>query len=136
MTRKEMDECRHLPIEIKSIEAAMKSPRVQDVIVFYKDYRTGKGIPKVKREHDGGEEDLKKLTKSLEAYNKKLTKRLREAEEFIQTIDDPEIRTIFRLYYIAGMSQEQIGAKLHCVQSRISQIINQFWFMQMANKSR
>ena len=136
MTRKEMDECRYLPIEIKSIEAAMKSPRVKDVAVFYKDYRTGKGIPKTKIENDGGEEDLRILKANLKACKERLAKRLREAEEFIQSIDESEIRTIFRMYYIAGMSQEQIGAELHCVQSRISQIINQFWFMQMTNKSR
>ncbi len=136
MTRKEMDECRRLPAEIKSIEAAMRSPRVQDVIVFYKDYRTGKGIPKARREHDGGEEDLRILKDNLESCNERLARRLREAAEFIQTIDDPEIRTIFRMYYIAGMSQEQIGEELHCVQSRISQIINQFWVMHMSDKSR
>ena len=135
MTRKEMDECRYLPAEIKSIEVAMRSPRVRDVIVFYKDYRTGKGIPKARREHDGGEEDLRILKENLKACNERLAKRLREAEEFIQSIDDPEIRTIFRMYYIAGMSQERIGEELHCVQSRISQIINQFWFMQLS-KSR
>lgn len=136
MTRKEMDECRFLPLEIKSIESAMKSPRVTDVVVFYKDYRTGKGIPKAKREHDGGEEDLKILKGNLKACNRRLAKQLRKAEEFIQTVDDPETRAILRMYYIAGMTQEQIGEELHCGQSRVSQIINSFWLMQLSKSNR
>lgn len=130
MTRQDMDECRFLPQEINSIKSAMKSPRVKDVAVFYKDYRTGKGIPKTKIENDGGEEDLKILRANLKACNRRLAKQLKEAEQFIQEIENAEVRTIFRMYYLAGMTQEQIGEALHCGQSRISQIINAFWFTE------
>ena len=127
MTRQEMEECRHLPLEIKSIQSAMKSPRVKDVAIFYKDYRTGYPVPKTRIENDGGEEDLKILKANLKACNRRLAKQLANAEKFIEKIEHPEVRAIFRMYYIAGMTQEDIGEELHCGQSRISQIINAFW---------
>ena len=130
MNRQEMDECRFLPQEIKSIQTAMKSPRVKDVAVFYKDYRTGRGIPKTRIEKDGGEEDLKILRANLKACNRRLAKKLSEAEKFIEKIENAEVRAIFRMYYITGMTQEQIGIELHCGQSRVSQIINAFWFTE------
>ena len=136
MTRKEMEECRYLPQEIKSIKSAMKSPRVTDVVVFYKDYRTGRPIPKAKQETDSGEDDLRILKGNLKACNRRLAKQLKKAEEFIETIDNPEMRTILRMYYIAGMTQEQIGEELHCGQSRISQMINSFWLAHLSKSNR
>ena len=127
-----MEQCRSLPIEIKSIESAMKHPRSTTVAVFYKDYRTGKGIPKTKQESDSGEEDLRILRGNLRICKRKLAKQLVKAEKFIESIENSEVRTIFRMYYITGMSQEEIGAELHYSQSRVSQIINAFWLSHIA----
>lgn len=117
--------------EIKSIESAMRSPHVQDVVVFYKDYRTGYPVPKVKQENDGGENDLKILRSNLRACKDKLTERLIAAEEYIESIEDGRTRTVFRYYYITGMSQEKIAGEMYCDQSRISQIINAYWMEQL-----
>lgn len=117
--------------EIKSIESAMRSPHVQDVVVFYKDYRTGYPVPKVKQENDGGENDLKILRSNLRACKDKLTERLIAAEEYIESIEDGRTRTVFRHYYITGMSQEKIAGEMYCDQSRISQIINAYWMEQL-----
>lgn len=136
MTRKEMEECRNLPLEIKSIKSALKSPRVKEVAIFYKDYRTGYPVPKTRIENDGGEEDLKTLRANLEACNRRLAKQLKRAEEFIQTIESSEVRSIFRMYYLSGMTQEDIGEELHCDQSRISKIINAFWFEELSKRNR
>ena len=65
MTRKEMEQCRSLRYEIASIESAMRSPRSTIVAVFYKDYRTGRGVPKSRQEVDNGEEDLRILRGNL-----------------------------------------------------------------------
>ena len=132
MTRKEMEQCRSLPIEIKAIEASMKSPKSNYVVVFYKDYRTGKGIPKAKQERDGGEEDLK----IIKAYHKrtvaKLKRKLAAAEKFIASIEDSEIRTILRMYYINGNSQQEIGDAMRYSQAAISSKLNAFWLTHQA----
>ena len=121
-------------MEIKSIEDAMRSPRSTVVAVFYKDYRTGKGIPKSRQEIDNGEEDLKILKANLALCKRRLAKRLKQAEEFIETIDMVEVRTILRMYYITGMNQDEIAEDLDLTQSRISQIINAFWMERMIQK--
>lgn len=131
MTRKDMEQCISLRHEIKAIEASMRSPRSSYVVVFYKDYRTGKGIPKAKQEVDNGEEEIR----LLKAYHRKLVRKLKRklaaVEDFIASVDDSEMRTILRMYYINGNTQKEIGEELHYTAQRISQKINEFWFGQM-----
>lgn len=136
MTRQEMEQCRSLRQEIKSIENAMRSPRSTIVAVFYKDYRTGKGIPKSRQECDNGEEDLRILRGNLKICKRKLAKRLAEAETFIEAIESSEIRTIFRMYYLTDMSQEEIGDEIHYSQGRVSQIINAYWMAELTKTNK
>lgn len=130
MTRKDMEQCLSLREEIKAIEASMSSPKSSYVAVFFKDYRTGKGIPKSRQELDGGEEHLRILRGSLKACRKKLLKRLEEAEAFIEDIDDSQMRTILRSYYINGDSQAEIGRALNYSQTAISGKLRAFWLEQ------
>lgn len=132
MTRKEMEQCRSLRQEIKAIEASMRSPKSTYVSVFYKDYRSGKGIPKSKQEIDNGEEELRILKGSLRARKRKLLKRLKTAEAFIEEVEDSEMRTILRMYYINDDSQKDIGEALNYTQARVSQKLNSFWLAETA----
>lgn len=127
MTRKEMEQCISLRYEIKAIEDSMKSPKSTYVVVFYKDYRTGRGIPKAKQEVDNGESEMKALRKRLLSRRRRLMKKLQAAESFIDTIDDSEMRTILRMYYINGDSQKDIGESMHYTQTAISAKIRAFW---------
>ncbi len=136
MTKKEMEQCRSLPKEIASIESAMKHPKSTVVVVFYKDYRTGRGIPKTKAEEDGGDEEIRILKKQLQAYRRKLAKQLVRAEKFIESVENSELRTILRMYYITGMSQEKIGEEMYYSQGRVSQILNEFWLSQGTKANR
>lgn len=130
MTRRELEQCISLRQEIESIEQAMRSPKSTSVVVFYKDYRTGKGIPKAKRETDNGEEDLRIMKANMKACKKQLARRLRQTEKFIEELEDPEMRTIFRKRYIEGVTQKEIAKELHYTPARISQKINSFWLGQ------
>lgn len=131
MTRQEMEQCKSLRQEIKSIEEAMKSPKSTLVNVFYKDYRTGVGIPKSKMEWDSGEDNIRILEGNLKGCKRKLLRQLNKAEKFIETVENSETRTILRKYYITGMSQEEIADDMHYTQGRISQILNAFWMSQI-----
>lgn len=133
MTEKEMKQCISLREEIKAIEKSMKSPKSSYVAVFYKDYRTGKGVPKSRQELDDGEEYLRIQRGQLKACMRKLRKRLAEAEAFINDIDDSQMRTILRSYYINGESQEEIGEALNYTQATISTKLKVFWLGQRTN---
>lgn len=46
-----------------------------------------------------------------------------EVEKYIQKIDDPEVRTIFRMYFIDGEKQKDIAIALNLERSTISKKI-------------
>lgn len=130
MTRKEMEQIASLQAEIRSIEASMRSPKSTYVSVFYKDYRTGKGIPKSKQELDDGESELKILRAELNRQRRKLLGKIKKAEDFIKSVDSSEMRTILRSYYINGQNQKEIGEELHYSQTAISTKLRMFWLTQ------
>ena len=103
---------------------------LESEIMCYKDYRTGKGINKVSFEDDGGTEELRELKRKLNARKNKLRRRLKEAEEFIGGIKSSQMRTILRMYYINGNTQQEIGDELHYAQSVISSKLKMFWAEQ------
>lgn len=125
-----MEQCRSLRYEIASIETAMRSPRSTIVAVFYKDYRTGKGVPKSRQEVDHGEEELRILKGSLSICKRKLAKRLLQAEKFIEGVEDTEMRTILRMYYLNNASQKEISDMMHYSQTAISTKLSVFWISQ------
>ena len=125
-----MEQCRSLRYVIASIESAMRSPRSTVVAVFYKDYRTGKGVPKSRQEVDHGEEELRILKGSLSICKRKLAKRLLQAEKFIEGVEDTEMRTILRMYYLNNASQKEIGDMMHYSQTAISTKLSVFWISQ------
>lgn len=132
MTRKEMEQLKSIPDEIKAMEQSLKNPRMEYVNVYYKDYRTGKGIPKSRSEYDYDHQEWNRLKRRLRRKIVKLGKLLIEAEAFISSVDDSRMRTILRMYYINGNTQEDIGRELHYTSARISQLINEFWTQQEA----
>lgn len=127
MTKKEMEQLKRIPDEIKSIEQSLKNPRMEYVNVYYKDYRTGKGIPKSRTEYDYDHQEWNKLKKKLRRKIKTLGRLVIRAEEFISGIEDSEMRTILRRYYINGDTQDDIGKELHYDRSTISKKIERFW---------
>lgn len=134
MTREEMRQIMFYVHEIKAIEKSLESPKAAYVNVFYKDYRTGYGIAKSRCELDEGQEQIRILTGSLKAYKRKLAAAIVKAEKFIESIEDSEMRTILRMYYMNGSTQEEIGEELNYTSARISQKIIQFWKSQGESK--
>ena len=127
MTRNEMEQCISLRAEIKAIEESMKSPKSTYVTVFYKDYRTGKGIPKSLEGLDNGEEQLRELKAYHRNRCRKLLRRLKQAEKFIEGIEDSEMRTILRMYYRDGKKYKEIGAELGYTVDGIRSRLQRFW---------
>ena len=127
MTRAEMEQLKSIPDEIEAIEQSLKNPRMEYVNVYYKDYRTGKGIPKSRTEYDYDHLEWNKLKKKLRSKIKMLRRLVIQAENFFSGIEDSEMRTILRRYYINGDTQDEIGAALHYDRSTISKKIERFW---------
>lgn len=55
-----------------------------------------------------------------------LTAECEEVEKWIEDISDSLTRRIFRMYFVDGMVQTQIGKKVHLYRSRVSRKIDDF----------
>lgn len=135
MTKAEMEQIKTIPSEIDAIKDTLNNPKMEYVNVYYKDYRTGKGIPKSRSEYDYDHMEWNKLKKKLRRKIKILGRLVVKAEKFIETIDDAEMRTILRQYYINGRTQEAIGKQLGYDDSTISKKLDAFW-RELSNNSR
>ena len=135
MTRAEMEQIKTIPCEIDAIKDTLNNPRIEYVNVYYKDYRTGKGIPKSRSEYDYDHMEWNKLKRKLKRKIERLGRLVVKAEKFIETIDDAEMRTILRQYYINGRTQEAIGKQLGYDDSTISKKLDAFW-RELSNNSR
>ncbi len=74
--------------------------------------------------------DWGKVDRTEERYKKRidmLTKECEEVEEFVESIPDSLARRIFRMYYIDGLSQQDIGKAVHLDRSRVSRKLGEFF---------
>lgn len=115
-----LSKIRKLKKEIMGLRYSIDNAKPELQADFYKDYRTGKGIPKSvvgfvfdEREIHAREQKIKLRLKQLESV-------IKNAEEEIDSVEDPELRSILRLYYIEGETQENIGKILHIERSSVS----------------
>lgn len=135
MTKAEMEQIKTIPSEIDAIKDTLNNPKMEYVNVYYKDYRTGKGIPKSRSEYDYDHKEWNKLKRKLRRKIEILGRLVVKAEKFIETIEDAEMRTILRQYYINGRTQEAIGKQLGYDDSTISKKLDAFW-RELSNNSR
>ena len=126
-----MEELISIKQEINAIEMSLCAPKSTYTFVFYKDYKTGYPIPKIEMGYDDGSICKDQLIKKLIATKKKLQAKIIEAERFIETQTDSELRTILRSYYINGLSQEEIGKLLGYDRSTITKKLKRFWKMKI-----
>lgn len=131
MTKKEMEELISIKQEINAIEMSLCAPKSTYTFAFYKDYKTGFPIPKIETGYDDGSIYKDQLIKKLIATKKKLQAKIIDAERFIETQTDSELRTILRSYYINGLSQEEIGKLLGYDRSTITKKLKRFWKMKI-----
>lgn len=121
MDKKELSQLRHLNKEIELLkkqmadaEYAVKTHTTQDVVSgsnpvwpYQKKafHIEGVAIPEY-------EERVKRLRKKLQRKLEELMKKRDALEKYITTIEDSELRTIFTLRYIDGLSWRQIAARI------------------------
>lgn len=81
------------------------------------------------------EEEHKKkleLKQALREKKKRILNLTKMIEDYIDTIQDSETRTIFRMHFFDGLSQEHIASKLMMAQSKVSERIKE----QLREKDR
>lgn len=77
--------------------------------------------------------DFEKSRRQQERYKKRINSLQEECldvELWIEDIPDSLTRRIFRMYYVNGMTQEQIAKRIHMTQAAVSKKINGFFKME------
>lgn len=125
ITRKDLEQLRALKKEIESLEAVEPKPR--EVVIFYKDYSTGKGIPKSDVGIDDGEDEASELLEKIERKRRELLRKISSLEDWLDAVEDPEDRAILRWYFVDGLTQEEIGHRMNYSRSLIQFRISEFF---------
>lgn len=125
ITKEDLQHLRGLKVEIESLRAI--KPRPQVVPIFYKDYKTGRGIPKTDVGLDDGEQSALDLATKIARKIREREALISAMEDWIERIDNPVDRSIIRYYYVEGLSQQEIGDRTGYAQSSISRILSALW---------
>ncbi len=96
------------------------------------DYRRGYPQPQAVVGID--QEKIERLEARYKARIAKLKAECTDVELWIEEIPDSLTRRIFRMYYVDGMSQKQIGKVVHLDRSRISRKID--GYLKNAHKAQ
>ena len=89
-----------------------------------KDYRSGYPVPQAIVGVDWEQYD--RLKDRYEHRIRDLVNECTEIEEFTEGISDSMDRRIFRMYYIEGRSQREIGKAVHLDKSNVSRKIEKY----------
>lgn len=125
ITKEDLQHLRGLKVEIESLRAI--KPRPQVVPIFYKDYKTGRGVPKTDVGLDDGEQDALDLATKIARKIREREKQIEAMEDWIEDIADPVERAILRFYYVEGLSQQEIGDRTGYSQPSVSRVLARFW---------
>lgn len=127
MTREQLKAYISKKEEITELEEKLKNLSEDDSFVcssVINNYNSGFPIPQAVVGMDW---------KRYDRYRKQYTLRIEElkkecelVEAYIEAIDDSMIRRVFRMYFLEGMSQKQIGKYVHLDKSNVSRKIEIF----------
>lgn len=72
------------------------------------------------------EENVRRQIRRKEADRLLILKEQKEVEDYINGIDDPEIKEIFELAFVEGKKQQEVADIIGYSRGRISQIISEY----------
>lgn len=106
--------------EAEGLKYSIDHAKPEIVTDYYKDYRTGKGIPKSLIGVDFDWKDISSRERRLKRKLDEISKLIEAIEREIDTVGDPDTRTILRMYYIEERSQEEVADVMHCDRTTVS----------------
>lgn len=111
----------------EGLRYSITHPPYTIVTDYYKDYRTGKGIPKalIGVEIDG--KAVRKRERELENKLGEIEQAIKSIESEIDKVKDIELREMLRLYCINEETHEKIGEIMGLERSTISKRLSSFW---------
>lgn len=112
--------------EAEGLKYSIDHAKPEIVTDYYKDYRSGRGIPKSLVGVDFDWKGISSRERRLKRKLDEISKLIEAIEGEIEAIGDPDMRTILRMYYIEERSQEEVGFALGYDKATISRKIKAF----------
>lgn len=106
--------------EAEGLKYSIDHAKPEIVTDYYKDYRTGKGIPKSLIGVDFDWKGISSRERRLKRKLGEISRLIEAIEKEIEAIGDPDTRTILRMYYIEECSQEEVADVMHCDRTTVS----------------
>ena len=111
----------------EGLRYSIAHPPYTIVTDYYKDYRTGKGIPKALIGVEIDEKVVRKRERELENKLGEIEQAIKSIESEIDKVKDIELREMLRLYCINEETHEKIGEIMGLERSTISKRLSSFW---------
>ena len=112
--------------EAEGLKYSIDHAKPEIVTDYYKDYKTGRGVPKSLVGVDFDWKGISSRERWLKRKLDEISKLIEAIEKDIEAISDPDMRTILRMYYIEERSQEETGGVLGYDKATISRKIKAF----------
>ena len=128
MEKEQLKQLRSLIKEAEHLEEQIRElpfrtgPYVADSA---KDYRTG--FPRMITIKGYSAEEYYKLRRRLQEKLAANLAEIDEMENWLDGIEDPQLRDILRLQYVNGLTQEEIAEELGYSRAAIAQKVKRFW---------
>ena len=116
-----IQEAEHLQSEYTDILCFPK----EQVVDSAKDYNTGH--PHTISISGYGDPSYMDVRQRLYEKQRQIQAEIAFLENWLDSIDDPEMRDILRLQYVNGLTQEQIAAELGYSERTIRRRLREFW---------
>ena len=127
MTKKRLKRMRSLISEARHLQEMLDRPAKTTEYVgdTAKDYRTGK--PHSITITGYGQQDYPELKERYYQKLRQIQQEIAFLEGFLDQVEESQTRDILRLYYVNGLTQEQIAEELGYARETISRKIRDFW---------
>lgn len=127
MTKERLEEYKSKRAEITELRIKLSSLGKGDSMIGNSVILNGQVYPPRPESVVGFDE--KKYERLRKKYSDRLAELERdcgEVEEWIEEIPDSLTRRIFRMYYVDGMTQQEVAKNVHLAQSKVSEKISAY----------
>ena len=112
--------------EAEGLKYSIDHAKPKIVTDYYKDYKTGRGIPKSLTGLTFDEKGISSREKRLKRKLDEISKLIEAIEVEIEAIGDPDMRTILRMHYVEELSYREIEEQAFISKSTIHRKLKNF----------
>lgn len=126
MNRKDLEQLRALKQELVTLEEKyMLMAKGESLGDTYGDYKMG--FKKVKVMYGKSSAKADALSLKIKEKTEKLKEMIASMEDYLDGIEDAEMRDILRLYYVCGLSQEEVATRKGYTRTAITKKLLRYW---------